>query len=348
MKELKPVILNTKNILDIEKQIAIYLKDVLFQPLADIYKLYSKSNIILNEISDELKQALKSNKLYVKDNCIYGTFNSRITKQLEKLGGKYSSRSKCFKFEVLPAEITDIVLRKKDEVKNIANKIDEFLNDFIDNIEYSIAFMDIDLKPTIKNYNKQLQENFKDVYLIQGKATEKKVDIKQFGIESTLSIIPDVSEQQQEAITKDYVDNMKLSIKGFTQKQIEQLRKKMQDFVLNEGTNTNDIAEYIQDTFKVSQTRSLFLARQESNLLLANFTENKYRGLGITRYKWQTANDERVRNYPFNNKDGDNHKDLDGKIFSFNDPPIVNKITGERANPSEQYNCRCVAVPILD
>jgi uncharacterized protein with gpF-like domain len=39
---------------------------------------------------------------------------------------------------------------------------------------------------------------------------------------------------------------------------------------------------------------------------------------------------------------------MNGKIFSFDNPPVVDKKTGRKANHSEDYNCRCVAIPALD
>ena len=103
----------------------------------------------------------------------------------------------------------------------------------------------------------------------------------------------------------------------------------------------------IQENYSLSQRRSLFIARQETNLCLANYQKERYLNLGINEYKWKTADDEKVRNYPKNNKSGGNHKRLNNLIFSFDNPPITNELTGERHNPSEEYGCRCVAQPII-
>ena len=58
---------------------------------------------------------------------------------------------------------------------------------------------------------------------------------------------------------------------------------------------------------------------------------------GHTRYIWQTAGDQRVR---------DTHRVLNGKIFDFNNPPIIDEL-GNRGNPGEDYQCRCIARIIL-
>ena len=132
------------------------------------------------------------------------------------------------------------------------------------------------------------------------------------------------------------------------EKDIKSLRETLKKFVLEDGYSNKSIADYIQKNYKTTQQKSIFLARQESSLLLAEYTKTQYLDLGITKYKWLTARDERVRDYPKNNGSGGNHKDLDGLIFSFSDPPITNLLTGDRHNPGEAFNCRCVASPILE
>ncbi|GAG93926.1 unnamed protein product, partial [marine sediment metagenome] len=71
---------------------------------------------------------------------------------------------------------------------------------------------------------------------------------------------------------------------------------------------------------------------------VSEYKQQRYLDIGITKYEWSTSNDERVR---------DDHKQLDGKIFSFKTPPVVDRRTGRRANPAEDFGCRCVAIPIL-
>ena len=42
------------------------------------------------------------------------------------------------------------------------------------------------------------------------------------------------------------------------------------------------------------------------------------------------------------------HKRLNGKIFSWNDPPVIDTRTGRRGHPGDDYQCRCVAIPVFD
>jgi SPP1 gp7 family putative phage head morphogenesis protein len=49
-------------------------------------------------------------------------------------------------------------------------------------------------------------------------------------------------------------------------------------------------------------------------------------------YTWVTLLDSRVRH---------DHSVLHGRVFSFDNPPVVDTATGRRCNPGEDYNCRC-------
>ena len=44
----------------------------------------------------------------------------------------------------------------------------------------------------------------------------------------------------------------------------------------------------------------------------------------------------------------DSHRHLNGKRFSWNDPPVVDARTGRRCHPGQDYQCRCVALPVFD
>lgn len=78
------------------------------------------------------------------------------------------------------------------------------------------------------------------------------------------------------------------------------------------------------------------LARTEIAKCQAALVQTQAKSLGINQYVWRTVGDEAVRSA---------HAALDGKIFSYDDPP---EIEGEgRHGPGEIWNCRCYAEPLL-
>jgi SPP1 gp7 family putative phage head morphogenesis protein len=102
---------------------------------------------------------------------------------------------------------------------------------------------------------------------------------------------------------------------------------------LQQGLRFTEIVEPIQKSFGISHRHARLIARDQTSKLNASLTKLRQEEVGITRYRWQTSGDERVR---------PTHKANDGKIFEWDKPP---PITG---HPSHDVNCRCVAIPIFE
>lgn len=93
----------------------------------------------------------------------------------------------------------------------------------------------------------------------------------------------------------------------------------------------------------IARNRAAFIARDQVGKVTAQVGEHRQRALGLTRYRWVTARDERVRGNPAGRYPDarPSHFARDGKVFSWDDAP-------EGGHPGEDYNCRCIAEPILD
>lgn len=102
------------------------------------------------------------------------------------------------------------------------------------------------------------------------------------------------------------------------------------------GSPAKTIREEIMKQTGISKSRAQFLAVDQAGSILGQMTAERHFNLGIERFTWDTSGDERVR---------DTHKALDGKVFSYDDPPTVN---GRVVLPGEDYRCRCVALPVFD
>lgn len=324
-KKFNPILLNKENILNLNTDIVNYLYDVLYKPLADIYNDQFKQNIKLNEVSNRIISAFRQGRLFLKEGKIYGDFkDARLVKELQKLG-RYNKNRKYFEVESLPPEIWEINTNNKIKIKDCEKYINSFLDDFVDNIDKSIDFMGLSYNDTINNYNKQFASNL-----------------------TSLGITPALTEKETQLLNKNYVDTTEYDIKNMALDNIQSLRTKMKNLVLNDGANNREIAKILTNNYNLAQKRALFIARQESSLLLAEYSKNNYKKTGIRKFEWQTAGDEKVRNYPNNNLSGGNHKYLDKQIFEFDKPPVINLITGERGLPGQAYNCRCAMCPIVE
>lgn len=102
---------------------------------------------------------------------------------------------------------------------------------------------------------------------------------------------------------------------------------------LQEGSRFTLVARDIQKRFGITMRRANLISRDQTTKLNASLTKLRQESAGITEYRWQTSNDERVR---------PTHRANDGKKFRWDNPP---KITG---HPGTDINCRCVAIPIME
>jgi SPP1 gp7 family putative phage head morphogenesis protein len=98
------------------------------------------------------------------------------------------------------------------------------------------------------------------------------------------------------------------------------------------------IAEMIRNSEHVTVSRAMLIARTETTRSHSIIQQARAQFIGSENYIWHTQRDRRVR------KD---HQELEGQIFSWDDPPVADKKRNVRAHPGQIYNCRCNALPIL-
>lgn len=104
------------------------------------------------------------------------------------------------------------------------------------------------------------------------------------------------------------------------------------------GTRVETLARLIKGRYRVSESRARLIARDQTVKANAALTEQRHKAAGVTRYVWSTSRDERVR---------DMHAALEGTVHEWTDPPVTNE-RGDRNHPGEDYQCRCVAIPVLE
>ena len=115
------------------------------------------------------------------------------------------------------------------------------------------------------------------------------------------------------------------------------------------GQLTRDIASRIQGEYKIGRHRAQFWARDQTAKLNADLARQQQEDAGVEEYVWATSVDERVRGNPKGKwPDGGDHYSLEGRRYSWTNPPVVDKRTGRVAHPGKDYNCRCVALPVFN
>lgn len=116
----------------------------------------------------------------------------------------------------------------------------------------------------------------------------------------------------------------------------------------NFGLTVESLKKKLVDRGNVSESRAETIARTSTTNLNSSITQYRQKKAGITKYRWSTSRDERVRGDPSGKyPDADpSHFALEGQVFSWDDPPPAD-VDGGPANPGEAINCRCVPIPVF-
>lgn len=106
------------------------------------------------------------------------------------------------------------------------------------------------------------------------------------------------------------------------------------------GDRVEEIAAWIDDRFEVMDGNAATIARTEVNKLHGQLSSYQQQEVGVAKYTWTTARDERVR---------PSHEALDGQVFTWdpNGDPAIGQ-DGGAIMPGQEINCRCVALPVIE
>lgn len=149
-----------------------------------------------------------------------------------------------------------------------------------------------------------------------------------------------------EQALRRWVDENVLKIKSIPTETMGEMQKIIMDGYRH-GASITQITKDIQDQYKLSRRRAQLLARDQVASLNAQITKMQQEDAGCKKYRWSDSRDSRVR---------DCHHALNGKVFSWDDPPEMwydtksrgRVYTGRRCHPGEDFCCRCVAIPVFD
>jgi SPP1 gp7 family putative phage head morphogenesis protein len=264
--------------------------------------------------------ALAAGVIWYAHGVFTGVFDAAISRELRALGARRVGVNFALAVDELPLALRGVIAMSIQRSELLHQSVLATLDAIEVNLPQAstgLVFTDI-----VDNITDDLQEQ-----LVQSVSSVE-------GLPAPSQVPPGLPETLRETLAVD----TNRAIKNFSLEATQQLRAKVQANV-TAGGRTDRLAKVIEAEFGVAKRRARFIADQETSLLVSKFREERYRDLGATEYVWDTSHDEKVRH---------DHRELDGKTFSWDNPPITNRATGARNHPGEDFNCRCVARPKLN
>lgn len=303
----------------VEKPILDWLHEVIYGPLIEY--LAEQGTTVHNARTDALNEGLRSGRLWYSDGAFFGQFTAAQAKELRSLGGRFEPHGRVFEIAEanIPADIRVSAIASATRGRQIHQGTLTFLDQVQENL--ALASTGISYKATLPSILSDLEKQFASSMQAPMKAVE--------AITGSPVLNPGTSAE----MTRHLTENIELSIKQFAVERIPELREKVEANAMA-GNRTDILAKIIEADYGVSKRKAAWLAKQETSLFTAKFREVRAKEVGSQTYVWHSLCDGKVR---------DDHAALDGKTFYWDQPPVVDSRSGRRANPGEDYGCRCIA-----
>lgn len=110
---------------------------------------------------------------------------------------------------------------------------------------------------------------------------------------------------------------------------------------IQSGRGMADLQPFLEARYGISKRRAALIARDQTSKATTAINRARMQGLGVKKFKWlHSAGGKEPRPLHLNT--------LNGKIFSFDDPPVIDERTGEKGLPGQLINCRCRMVPVIE
>lgn len=149
----------------------------------------------------------------------------------------------------------------------------------------------------------------------------------------TSAITPKMKEIMKASIT----ENVSL-IKSIPQQYFEAIEGAVMRSIVS-GNGLQDLVPFIKQREGITIRRARFIARDQTRKVYAALGREQTKSAGLTQFEWvHTGRGKEPREL---------HVHLSGKIFSYDDPPVIDQKTGQRGFPAELPNCGCIERPIL-
>ncbi|TCJ96155.1 SPP1 gp7 family putative phage head morphogenesis protein [Volucribacter psittacicida] len=201
-------------------------------------------------------------------------------------------------------------------------------------------------------FNKLLRKYTPIFSFLAKNATERMINRVLKNSSSTLKLsLRDIS--QDLAIKTDFMTEKLNSItKAVTIESVSLIKtipsqylNEVQSIVMNSittGKGFHDLKKSLDRYYGKNARKAELVALDQTRKAYRNIQAEKLKKLGVRKFKWlHTGGSNEPRKL---------HMDLNGKVFSFDNPPYIGEMYGEKVYglPGQLPNCRCSMKPVID
>ena len=109
---------------------------------------------------------------------------------------------------------------------------------------------------------------------------------------------------------------------------------------ITSGNGLQDLVPYLAQQEGVTERRAKNIALDQTRKAYQAMNNERMKAAGVTSFEW-------VHSFG-GQKPRQHHVDMNGNIYRYDDPPVIDPKTGERGLPGQLPNCRCTTRPVLN
>lgn len=159
-----------------------------------------------------------------------------------------------------------------------------------------------------------------------------------------LTIKTDIMTGKLSEVLKASVSENTNLIKSIQSDYMEKIRDDVMRSIT--ATDTGGLTGLRQRIDKVLTTRYAQHRNKAKNIALDqtrkvynNINAERMKAVGVKRFVWNHSGGSQ--------KPRQDHINMDGNVYSFDDLPVIDKRTGERGIPGQAINCKCFMTPVI-
>ena len=269
----------------------------------------SKPGLAIHPAASPLEKALAAGTVTYRQGIFRGKMTAAISKELKALGATYQSTFGGWSMRIIdvPNKLSGLARRAEEHRNSWVSRIQAVVKEYIPEPLALVAL------PLI--YKHLSDKVAAEIKRTTGEEPSEYFD-NRTGLEQFLVAA-------QDSINKLLVTDKEDIIALMNQ-------------AAAENWSIVQVEQELAARYSLTKERIKFMARQGMAIASTDLKAKMYVEVGLPRYRWVTKRDGRVRT---------DHAILDGQIFEWNNPPVVNSATGKRAHPQQDWNCRCEAIP---
>lgn len=106
------------------------------------------------------------------------------------------------------------------------------------------------------------------------------------------------------------------------------------------GNGLQDLVPALEKYEGQTHRRARNIALDQTRKTYNSINRDRMQSLGLKKFMWHHSGGGA---HP-----REDHVEMDGQVFSFDDPPVIDQRTGEVGIPGQVPNCRCTMSPVFD